>query len=603
MKDYIIQSFIRLTFIAFLLLNISVFKSQAQQNLPATHLQFNDDTSKLQFAIVSDLWGGYQVGVFDDAVEKIELLQPQFVMSIGDLIDGKTYDTTVFNNQWNEFDSWVNSLSMPFFYVPGNHDISNSWMEKEWEKRLGMTYYHFIQKNVLFLCINTQDGGSSGIHAEQIAYLKKAIEDNPDVRWTFVFMHRPVWKGEGDNQGGYEEIEAELAGRNYTLFSGHNHTYLKRIKNENNHYVLGSTGGGTNLLGEKFGKFDHITWVTLKDNEPPKIINLKLDGMIKDDVVNENTYPITNTLIKQNWITTPGFVAQNMVEDSVTPVIIFNNPSNYPLKISGNFSNIEGFTIEPQSVDLIIPPNSEKKQSLTIKSDNESKIDLSLLPFIEIELMGSYNYKEEVYELPARKRLLLNWKYILPELSSAKKIASVQFESPDTASLISVRVPEYLDNKYYWSGTEDCLLRFKLIGDKKYLYLVATIYDDQLILGENIKRDLIYVDFEDKNGIGSKFTIYPDTIELTIQTANKTVLSTTDIQLKSSVEGDSLIKIMLRVPINKIAKDDNSFRFNIGYRDQDNNPVSSNSTLYWKPLWGSKTDYKLSGTFILGNKK
>jgi len=39
----------------------------------------------------------------------------------------------------------------------------------------------------------------------------------------------------------------------------------------------------------KFGKFDHITWVTLNTGEPPRIINIKLDGMIRDNVVNENT--------------------------------------------------------------------------------------------------------------------------------------------------------------------------------------------------------------------------------------------------------------------------------------------------------------------------
>ena len=79
--------------------------------------------------------GGYHEGVFDDAAEKLELMQPQFVMSVGDLIDGKTYDSIVLDNQWSEFNLWVDSLSMPFFYVPGNHDISNPWMELEWNRR------------------------------------------------------------------------------------------------------------------------------------------------------------------------------------------------------------------------------------------------------------------------------------------------------------------------------------------------------------------------------------------------------------------------------------------------------------------------------------
>jgi hypothetical protein len=255
--------------------------------LPVTHTRFRDDTGKLQFAIISDLWGGYRPGVFEDAVEKLELMQPQFVMSVGDLIDGNTYNTDTLDEQWHYFDSLVDCLSMPFFYVPGNHDISNPWMETEWRRRLGRPYYYFIHRNVLFLCLNTQDGGSSGIGEEQIAYFTGAIEENPDVEWIFIFMHRPVWHTPDRNEEGYERIEDQLNRKSYTVFSGHHHTYLKAIKNGNEHFVLGSTGGGSDLRGPEFGEFDHITWVTLNKGEQPKIINLELDGMIMDDVVIE----------------------------------------------------------------------------------------------------------------------------------------------------------------------------------------------------------------------------------------------------------------------------------------------------------------------------
>ena len=397
---------------AFLLLALPVCISHAQLMQPVTHLRFNDDTSKLQFAIISDLWGGYRSGVFEDAIDKLELLQPQFVMSVGDLIDGKIYDSLLLDEQWNEFNDQVNSLSMPFFYVPGNHDISNPWMETEWKRRFGRSYYFFIHNNVLFLCINTQDGGSSGINAEQIAYFKQAIENNPEVRWTFVFMHRPVWRGEDEKQEGYEKIEAALIGKDYTLFSGHSHTYLKLSKHGNDHFTLGSTGGGSDLRGEKFGQFDHITWVTLITGEPPKIINIKLDGMIKDNVVNENTFPLTSTLINQDWLTTPEYVSQNRFETLASPAIIFHNPTDYPLEISGDFSSINGYTIKPQRLDLIIPPQSNKQQVITIESAIESKIDLSSLPFVEVELKASYTYDTVVYEFPLQRKLFLQWKEI-----------------------------------------------------------------------------------------------------------------------------------------------------------------------------------------------
>ena len=97
--------------VALLLLTFPVCISFSQQGQAVTHNRFNDNPNKLQFAIISDLWGGYHEGVFDDAAEKLELMQPQFVMSVGDLIDGKTYDSIVLDNQWSEFNLWVDSLS------------------------------------------------------------------------------------------------------------------------------------------------------------------------------------------------------------------------------------------------------------------------------------------------------------------------------------------------------------------------------------------------------------------------------------------------------------------------------------------------------------
>ena len=295
---------------------------------PVTNLHYNDDTNKLQFAIITDLWGGNRPGVFEDAVDKLNLLQPQFVISVGDLIDGKTHDASVMDQQWRDFTAKVNSLSMPFFYVPGNHDIGNADMEREWKNRFGKAYYYFIYKNVLFLCVNTQDGGVSGIKEDQINYFKKAISDNPDVRWTFIFMHRPVWQGENQKEEGYEKIEAALKGRNYTLFSGHHHTYLYNLKNGMKHFVLGTTGGGIELRGEKFGEYDHVTWVTVNKQQPPTIINLKLNGLIKEDIVNEKTFPVTQTLINEDWITTPTFVLPHQLERSVSPERFFSNPTS-----------------------------------------------------------------------------------------------------------------------------------------------------------------------------------------------------------------------------------------------------------------------------------
>jgi hypothetical protein len=566
---------------------------------PFTHLDFNDDSSKVQFAIVSDLWGGYRPGIFEDAVSKIELLQPQFVMSVGDLIDGATYDSSVMENQWNDFDRMIKPLTMPFFYVVGNHDIGNPVMEKFWQKRFGKTYYYFVYKNVLFLCVNTQDGGYSGIRNEQIAYFEKAIKDHPDVRWTFIFMHRPVWFTDSNKKEGYEKIEEALKGHNYTLFSGHHHTYYNAVKSGNKHFVLGSTGGGSDLRGEKFGEFDHITWVTLDKKEAPKIINLKLNGLIKEDVVNEKTQPVTSMLIDQTWLVTPSYVSGKQLEESIHPTILFNNPTSYPLKVSGNLSNNKGYRISPEKISLTLSPRSKESQQLKVTSSDNASLDLSKLNSIEINLTGSSQVDTVQYQLTAKKQLLLSWKYLILNLKNAGGLALKNFKDGDTTGFVSIREPEYLKNRWYWSGAKDCLVQFKLTHDNKYIYLLTFVKDDQLVRDKNNKGDLLLVDIENEAGSPVHFVINPFIKKDNISVSGKGNISMKDLQLKSVVEGSDLIKVMLRIPIKDVVKPDHSFRINIGYFDQDNHPEFRNSSIFWKPQWDTETDYKNSGTFIL----
>jgi hypothetical protein len=571
-----------------------------QQQLPVTRMPFNDDKGKLQFAIISDLWGGYRPGIIEDAVSKIGLLQPQFVISVGDLIDGNSYDSTVINDQWNDFNNKIRPLSMPFFYVPGNHDIGSPMMERQWQRKVGKAYYYFIYKNALFLCVNTQDGGRSGIDDKQILYFKKAIEDHPEVRWTFVFMHRPVWLADGNRQEGYEKIETALTGRNYTLFSGHYHTYLNKLKNGNKHFILGSTGGGSDLRGEKFGEFDHITWVTLNEKESPKIINLKLDGMIKEDVVNEKTFPITNTLINEDWLITTPYVLPHQLVKSISSKVIFDNAAPYPLSVHGSMPDVKGYSINPKRIEITIPPKSRKEQAFDISAADDTPVDIAALPSIDLLLNGSYTYDTTHYTLPAHKKLYFDWQRRLPQITDAKTLARKNFQNGDTSGFVSITNPEYLQNKWYWHGPADGLVSYKVTHDGKYLYLLVFIKDDQLIFeGKTDQRDLVYFHFEDKNDSAVQFTVVPSRVDVAItKKASKSILNSDDVRIQSAIERDRL-KIILQLPLNKIMKQDHSVRFNIGYRDQDNHPEKQNSTLFWKPVWDTENDYSDSGSFIL----
>jgi len=259
---------------------------------PWTSLKLNNGPDTFHFVVVSDRTGGHRARIFSQAVEQINLLQPAFVISVGDLIEGYTKDTAKLSEQWKEFQTYTTKLKMPFFYVPGNHDLSNPVGSKEWEERFGRRYYHFLYRDVLFLAVNSDDPSEAdekgkdmkgGIRAEQIEYFQKVLKENPSPRWTFVCMHKPLWTQENLSTNGFLELEQMLEGRKYTMFAGHIHRYQKFVRNGMNHYQLATTGGGSKLRGLSYGEFDHVAWVTMKP-DAPVIANIMLDGILPEDL-------------------------------------------------------------------------------------------------------------------------------------------------------------------------------------------------------------------------------------------------------------------------------------------------------------------------------
>jgi hypothetical protein len=258
---------------------------EAGERNPWTSLKLNNDADQFQFAVVADRTGGHREKVFSQAVAQVNLLQPQFVMSVGDLIEGYTTKEERLKEEWDEFDGYVKRLEMPFFYVVGNHDMPNKTQMAKWGERYGKRYYHFTYKNTLFMCLNseTPPDNISAIDPEQQAWIAKTLEANKDVRWTFVFLHKPIWTAKDLEKNGWAAVEKSLAGRKYTVFCGHVHRYQLFERNGNQYYQLATTGGGSRMRGQDYGEFDHVAWVTMKKNTPI-IANVLLEGILPSDL-------------------------------------------------------------------------------------------------------------------------------------------------------------------------------------------------------------------------------------------------------------------------------------------------------------------------------
>ncbi|KAA2217494.1 metallophosphoesterase family protein [Maribacter flavus] len=279
---------------------------------PWTSAIFEPTEDDFTFAIISDLNGGERDGVYSAAVEQLNALDPTFVLSVGDLIDGGTEDTLQLAKEWDSFENRTSKLKMPFFHLGGNHDLTNPTMRSIWKQRFGPRYYHFLYDDVLFLMMDSEDyeeqrmveiyearakalkviaGEIEGVYEEteyynmperqlggmsleQFEYFKKVLEKNPDVAWTFVLMHKPLWQREDDK--GLNPLENLMADRPYTVINGHIHSFSHRIRNNRDYIILGTTGGGQSAQDSM--AFDHISLVRMA--KEPVITHLKMEGIL-----------------------------------------------------------------------------------------------------------------------------------------------------------------------------------------------------------------------------------------------------------------------------------------------------------------------------------
>lgn len=144
-----------------------------------------------RFAIIGDRTGEAVPGVWEQVWRETDADHPEFVITVGDTIQGGN-DATV-DREWQD----AIRMLAPYrkyriFFTPGNHDVWSSDSAEAFTKYTKHPLrYSFDYKQAHFTVLD--NSRSDSLSAEELAFLRNDLKAHLKQPLKFVFSHRPSW--------------------------------------------------------------------------------------------------------------------------------------------------------------------------------------------------------------------------------------------------------------------------------------------------------------------------------------------------------------------------------------------------------------------------
>jgi 3',5'-cyclic AMP phosphodiesterase CpdA len=251
----------------------------------------------IRFAVIGDRTGGHVPGVHGAIMTEIERMKPDFVVGVGDMIEGYSGDVAAIEEEWKEYLGLAGTFTMPFYMVPGNHDIWDSTSAELYRKHVGEPYYSFDAGPIHFVVLDTgRWSTASSFPQEQLEWLASDLEENLEAEYKIVVYHIPYWietiaKGNPDPLHDICTMHGVDA-----VFTGHYHVYFSGRYDDISYTGVGSSGGGCEpgLTGLEY----HFVWVTV-DGDGISIAPVKMGSVLPWNEVTAETFNLVNEITRE----------------------------------------------------------------------------------------------------------------------------------------------------------------------------------------------------------------------------------------------------------------------------------------------------------------
>jgi hypothetical protein len=234
-----------------------------------------------RFSILGDRTGGAAPEVYGRVWREIGLLHPDFVISVGDTIEGG--EDARAESEWRDLRPiWERYRHFPLYFTPGNHDIWSDESLKLYERETRRPpFYSFNYQEAHFTVLdNSRDPTLS---EEQVRFLEEDLKANSGRRPKFVLFHRPFWivfLKVGSGAFPLHQL-CRKYGVGYVI-SGHGHQFVRMVRDGVVYMEVGSSGGTIQRglkRGEGFaqGWFYHHVWARVKGSQAEFTVK-EIDG-------------------------------------------------------------------------------------------------------------------------------------------------------------------------------------------------------------------------------------------------------------------------------------------------------------------------------------
>ncbi|MCP4837311.1 MAG: hypothetical protein GY895_21405 [Phycisphaera sp.] len=339
-------------------------------------------TERTIVAILPDRTTGEDWGLphLDRAVTDLNLLRPDAVFCVGDLVQGYTRDPGTWDREVDEYLAIMDRLDAAFWPTAGNHDVisgnrdaGDRTFADRYRERFGPLHYAVELEHgtiVVLFSDENLDGGEVDISEAQVEWLEGVLGGADPARPIVLLMHRPLWRYEQVDWA--NRVHPMLARHGVdAVVAGHFHALHRDEDLDGVEYHLLGVCGGAIDQHPLTGQFNHLTLLDLGPEDEVHIRHLPSGVMLPDDFVRREdqdrayrlksgrSVRVTGTLADPRLAAIEGTVELEVRNPIDTPILVTveaaREPEPWLVEGHAFVARTESDIANPSTTDLETP--------------------------------------------------------------------------------------------------------------------------------------------------------------------------------------------------------------------------------------------------------